>query len=300
MKITRNYFLSSIIVFVLIFTGIFCSQATYDFSFVFMTDIHIQPEKRAAEGLKKAVDRINVLSPDFVITGGDLIMDALGQKFERADKLYNLYKETIIELNMPVYNTIGNHEHFGWYEDSGVEPSHPEYGKKMFKNRLGKGNTYFSFDHGGWHFLILDSVGDTGERSYYGWMDEDQIEWIKSDLEKVNRTTPIALSVHIPFITVMTQLIRGPLEPNGKGTVINNSREVLELFKNHNLKLVLQGHLHYLEDIYVNDVHFITGGAVSARWWDGPRHGVEEGFLLVNVKGENFDWEYIDYGWEVN
>lgn len=300
MKVNRNFILSSFVVFVLIFTGVFCSQTGYDFSFVFMTDIHVQPEKKAAEGLKKAIDRINVISPDFVITGGDLVMDALAQKFERADNLYKLYDKTMKDLLVPVYNTIGNHEHFGWYEKSGVEPSHPEYGKKMFKNRLGNGKTYFSFAHDGWHFLLLDSVGDTGEGSYYGWIDEEQIEWIKNDLAKVDKSTPVAVSVHIPFITAMTQLIDGSLEANGKGRVINNSKEVLELFKDHNLKLILQGHLHYLEDICVNGVHYITAGAVSARWWNGPRYGVEEGFLLVNVKGEDFDWEYIDYGWEVN
>ena len=67
----------------------------------------------------------------------------------------------------------------------------------------------------------------------------------------------------------------------------------------HNLKLVLQGHLHYLEDIKVNGVNFITVGAVSARWWNGPNHGVEEGFLMISTEGDDFDYEYIDYGWEV-
>jgi len=66
------------------------------------------------------------------------------------------------------------------------------------------------------------------------------------------------------------------------------------------LKLVLQGHLHYLEDINVaNKIHFITGGAVSASWWNGPRGPVEEGFLLLRIKGEDIEWEYVDYGWEV-
>ena len=67
------------------------------------------------------------LNPDFVITGGDLIIDALG-----------------------------NYEIFGLYRYSGVDPGHPEYGKKMYQKRIGK--QYYSFDHRGWHFMILDSV----------------------------------------------------------------------------------------------------------------------------------------------
>jgi len=62
--------------------------------------------------------------------------------------------------------------------------------------------------------------------------------------------------------------------------------------------LVLQGHLHFLEDVYVNGIHFITGGAVCAAWWTGPNDGLEEGYVVVQVKGKEFDWEYFDYGWD--
>ena len=71
------------------------------------------------------------------------------------------------------------------------------------------------------------------------------------------------------------------------------------MFNEHNLKLVLQGHMHLYEEIKVKGVQFITGGAVSAAWWGGPYYGTEEGYLKVNVKGDNFSWEYVDYGWEV-
>jgi hypothetical protein len=47
-----------------------------------------------------------------------------------------------------------------------------------------------------------------------------------------------------------------------------------------------------------DDVHFITGGAVSGRWWNNkPTDYPEEGFLLVKVKGEEIEWDYVDYGW---
>jgi predicted phosphodiesterase len=80
--------------------------------------------------------------------------------------------------------------------------------------------------------------------------------------------------------------------------VITNGKEVMALLRTRNLKLVLQGHQHYLEDIEVDGVHFITGGAVSAAWWGGPNGTLQEGFLIVNVKGENITWEYKDFGWK--
>lgn len=268
-----------------------------NFTFAFLTDIHVQPEKNAAEGFRAAIQKVNALDPEFVITGGDLIMDALGVSYERADSLYTLYKELSEEFNMPVYNTIGNHEVFGIYEKSGVDPEHPDYRYGMYEKRLGE--LYYSFDHKGWHFMVLNSVVETEERKYIGMIDDEQIEWIKQDLLDVSPATPIVISTHIPFITVFTQVLYGEYAPDYHGLVVENARDVLDLFIGHNLKLVLQGHLHYLEDIEVNGIHYITGGAVSARWWNGPNHGVEEGFLMIQTREDDFSWEYIDYGWEV-
>jgi 3',5'-cyclic AMP phosphodiesterase CpdA len=269
-----------------------------EFTFAFLTDIHLQPELRAMEGFQMAVDKVNELNPDFVITGGDLIMDALGVSYERADSLYDLYLASESGFKMPVYNTLGNHEIYGLYKESGSDTTHMEYGKKMYEKRLGK--RYYSFDHKGWHFIILDAVGMTSERGYIGHIDEEQIDWIKSDLANLDPETPIVISVHIPFITSHTQFSRGSTAASGPGSVITNGTDVLKLFLPYNLKLVLQGHLHFLEDIYVdNQIHFITGGAVSGRWWKGPpSNHVEEGFLLVRIRNEEIEWDYIDYGWE--
>lgn len=293
-------------VIIIILAGFSCTYAqqfkknveeSNAFTFVFMTDIHLQPELNAVEGFSQAIQRVNRLNPDFVITGGDLIMDALGEPFGRADTLYNLYQQSSKEFEMPVYNTMGNHEVFGIYEKSNVSKEHIEYGEKMYENRIGE--SYYSYDHKGWHFIILNSVEDTGEDSYIGLVDKEQMQWIKEDLSKLDKETPIVISTHIPFITSFMQINYGSLKPNGENLVIGNSKEVLELFEDYNLRLVLQGHLHYLEDIHTQGIHFITGGAVSSRWWEGKENGLEEGFLLIRVKEDDFNWEYIDYGWEV-
>jgi len=273
-------------------------EETPGFSFAFMTDIHLERERQGLEGFQTTIKKVNELKPDFVITGGDLIMDALGVTYGRADSLYDLYQETEKQFDMPVYNGMGNHEIYGLYPKSGSDTTHEEYGKKMFEKRIGK--RYYSFDHKGWHFMILDAIGVTPQRTYIGQIDEAQIEWIREDLAGLDPATPLVISVHIPFITTYTQLTQGPLVASGPGTVITNGREVLELFLPYNLKLVLQGHLHFLEDQFVdNKVHFITGGAVSGRWWQGPpSQNVEEGFLLIKAGDDQISWEYVDSGWE--
>ena len=223
-------------------------------------------------------------------------MDALGQTYERADSLYNLYSEVTKKFKMPVFNTMGNHEIYGIYTKSGADPANPEYGEKMFENRIGK--SYYAFDYDGWKFMILNSIEDTKKSKYIGLIDDKQIEWIKEELGATDPKTPIVISTHIPFITAFVQKYNGSTLATDSSLVVVNSKEVIDLFKGYNLKLVLQGHLHTVEDIFIDGIHFVTGGAISAAWWTGPNMGFEEGFMFITVKGEDFEWKYVDYGWQ--
>ncbi|MBN2773951.1 MAG: metallophosphoesterase [Prolixibacteraceae bacterium] len=299
MKILRLHSIQLIIIFLLIIS---CKTkekpSENSFSFVFMTDIHVQPERNATEGFLQAIDTINKIAPDFVLTGGDLIMDALGQSLGRSDSLYNLYEGTVKKLNMPVYNTMGNHEVFGLYVQSGIDPDNELYGKNMYEKRLAK--RYYSFDKNGWHFIMLDGIGFTENRRYYGHIDSMQIDWLSKDLEKTGKEIPVVICTHIPLLSVGSQIMSGPTEGFDQGSIITNANEIIPILEQFNVKMVLQGHLHFLEDIYYNGIHYITGGAVCSNWWRGQRHGMEEGFLKINLAGENFTWDYIDFGWEVN
>lgn len=272
-----------------------CSRAESksSFSFIFMTDIHLEPDNNAPEGFAKAIDKINSLNPEFVISGGDNIDDALEQDYERADKLFSMYIDQIKDLKMPVYNTVGNHDIFGVFKKSGIDPRHPMYDRKMFTDRLNK--TFYSFDYKEWHFIILDSVKII-EEDYIGEISVEQIQWIKNDLQNVGKGTPVAIATHVPFFTIIPQADKRFKQEKFS---IENAIEVLDLFKEHNLKFVMQGHVHQHEVISYRGIKFITGGAVSAGWWEGPLHGMEEGFVLFQMEGEEFSWEYIDYGWEV-
>jgi 3',5'-cyclic AMP phosphodiesterase CpdA len=267
------------------------------FSIAFITDIHLQTDQNAVQGLTQALDTINKLKPDFILTGGDLIMDAIDQKFSHADSLYNLYSSVIKRSECPVYNTMGNHEIYGIGKNSGADPLGQEYGEKMFEKRLGK--SYYAFEHKGWKFMILNSIEDTRKGGYVGKIDSAQIVWIKDELKKTAPATPIVLSTHIPLITANTQKYEGSTVASDSSFVVYNSKEVIDMFRGYNLKLVLQGHLHTYEDIFIDNIHFITGGAISAAWWGGPNQGCEEGFMHIKFTATDFTSRYVDYGWNV-
>lgn len=286
-----------IYLFLFSFSGCQRKESEDSFKFVFMTDVHIQTELNADEGFKMAVEKINELNPDFIINGGDLVMDALDESYERSVEQFDLYNKISSEIKTPVYNAIGNHDMFGVYEESGVDATHPEYGKQMYKNRICNGETYYSFDNKNWHFIVLDVISITDDNRYMGLVDSVQIEWIKNDLEKIGKETPIVIVAHIPLITFAKQILYGYPAELTRSLVVTNSFDILRLFDEYNLKLVLQGHLHTVEEMIFKDVHFITGGAISGKWWKGANHGFEEGFILLDVINDDFSWEFINYGW---
>ena len=81
-----------------------------DFTFLFITDCHLQPELNAAGGCHQAFAKARKISSDFVIQGGDHVFDALGVSRDRATILIDLYTKTEQDLGMKVHHTIGNHD----------------------------------------------------------------------------------------------------------------------------------------------------------------------------------------------
>jgi len=268
------------------------------FRFVFMTDIHLDEHLGAPDGFRAAVARAASLEPDFVVTGGDLVMDAQAVPLEEAVAQFELYKGVIGSLRVPVYNSLGNHGVFGLSAANGAAPHRSKYGKTLFKEMLGLDSTYYSFQYGGWHFIVLDAMSFTDDGDYHGEIDSAQMAWLQDDLAGVGRETPIVVVTHFPFVSVAMQLREGGTAALPGGAVITNSHEVFNRFADHNLRLVLQGHLHIVEEDIFGGVHFVTGGAVSGSWWEGPNAGFAEGFVVVDVAGNDFTWRYQTYGWD--
>lgn len=254
------------------------------FSTVFFTDVHLKDTKVAEDGFKKAVEKINVLQPDFCISGGDYTGFSKGASMSEVNRVCKTYNTIVDEIKSEVYLAHGNHELLNHYNDSA-----------RFEDYF-DAKPYYSFNHQNWHFMVLDGAEEKqNEKSYTGYIDSVQTEWIKKDLAQVSEETPIVIVSHVPFQTVFRQRYFDAVKAVSPAIIINNNKEVLELFEKHNLKLVLQGHTHIYEDIKVGGVRFITGGAVSGAWWNGPRFQTNEGFLFLTFKDEDFNVEYINY-----
>jgi Icc protein len=274
-----------------------------NFDYIFLTDTHIEPELDAANGCALAFRKAASIRTDFAIQGGDHVFDALAVDRKRADSLFDLYSHTEQALGLKVHHTIGNHDHFGLTAKDSVDANSPGFGKQMYIERVGP--TYYSFDHKGYHFIVLDTIQPTPDRSWEARIDQPQLDWLTADLAKLTPGVPIIVTAHVPLVTGFASYTA----PNtgGSGTtpatthpqlIVANAWEVLPLLEKHNVLAVFQGHTHVNELVSFHGIQFITSGAVSGNWWHGTRLGTPEGFTVVSLRNGKLSYRYETSGFK--
>ena len=263
---------------------------------VFYTDVHARVEWDTPAAMEKAAHAINARNADLVIAGGDLITEGFESSAARSAPRWDAYMRMHRSIKADLYPAIGNHDLVGANPKDGTPAS--DNPREIYLARMGLDRTYYSFNAVGYHFVILDSIQVTGdEYQYQGIIRPEQLEWLKDDLGKVPRGTPIVLVTHIPLLSAFYSATSGATVVPKKNRVVVNNRDVFKVIENHNVILVLQGHLHVKETIRWQETTFICGGAICGKWWRGPWYGAEEGFSVITLTGNHIDSQYIDYGW---
>ena len=261
---------------------------------VFYTDVHAGPGEGRRAALAAAAAAINAERAGLVIGGGDYVSDGFALSAAVMRPYWDAFMTMHDALGGERHAAIGNHDLVGALGPDGA--GRPRDGREEFRARFGIRETYYSFDRGGRHFVLLDSIQVTGGAlGYRGWVDDAQLGWLERDLARVAPTTPIVVVTHLPLVTALYAATEGATASAPADRVVVNSREVLARFGRHPLQLVLQGHLHVREEIRFGDTTFLTGGAVSGAWWRGAFHGTPPGFNVVTLHDDRVECEYRTY-----
>ena len=182
--------------------------------FAHLTDVHVEPERAADHGMAACLDHVQAQSdkPEFILFGGDCVFDSMAHDAARTRLQWDLWKRVLKDhCSLPAEFGIGNHDVFGWNKaKSKTTGAEPLYGKRMAMEQLGLASPYHSFDRGGWHFIVLDSIQPAGD-GYKGRIDEPQFAWLADDLAKVGGRMPVVVQTHIPIFSVT------PMIPPPKG-----------------------------------------------------------------------------------
>lgn len=274
---------------------------------VHMTDMHIQPERRAFEGVGACLRNMQSMEdkPALILTGGDLIMDSFDQGAERTRELWALWTRVIKdECSLPVEHCLGNHDIWGWNKkQSKTTGEEAQWGKRWALDVLGLERPYRTFDRAGWRFVVLDSVHPLNE-GYVGRLDEEQFAWLERTLAATPAGMPVLLLSHIPILSVTPiALPKDDVVAQHSGPVsqmMSDMPRLVRLFDKHrNVKVCLSGHMHMLDRVEFQGVTYMCDGAVCGAWWKGAHNGCGEGYAVIDLFDDgSVERAYRSYGWK--
>jgi 3',5'-cyclic AMP phosphodiesterase CpdA len=204
------------------------------------------------------------------------------------------YLDCAKQFQMPLCACPGNH-------DIALHDANP---RKLFNDCFGR--AYYSFDFGGVHFITLDGntvVRRQAKSTIDACIDPRQMAWLKADLQATQQQTPIICGIHIPIVSTYIKRRGGgafpkdfPIAPQ-----FNEARaeELVNLFAQHNVKLVMQGHAHENERTTVKDIEFVSSVSVCGCWWgsgQGFERGVDNvprGYRIIEVRADRIGHRYV-------
>jgi 3',5'-cyclic AMP phosphodiesterase CpdA len=258
------------------------------FTTAFISDIHIKPSEIAEAGMQKALQNINQLKqqPDFIINGGDSVMDALAVDKEKTKTQWDLFNKIMqAENKLPLKHCIGNHDIWGWQLKEDVK-SDALYGKAWWLQQTGYAKTYYSFTHKNWHFFVLDSVQEN-KGGYIALLDEEQFSWLEKELE-ANKEKFICIVSHIPIVSFCSAMFFKDMLPNGdwklsRALLHTDARKIKDLFKKYtNIKTCLSGHIHLQDEVNYLGIKYYCNGAISGNWWSGAFQDFAPAYALFD------------------
>ena len=185
--------------------------------FAYLTDIHLKPDATAEAGMAKALHHAQSLKPkvDFIINGGDSIMDSLEADKQKTKTQWDLFHSVLQKENsLPLYHCIGNHDVWGWFIKNDKPEADKLYGKVWVVETLQLPKRYYSFTKDKWHFIVLDSTQLNPAGGYIAYLDPEQLDWLKKDLAQT-KDKFICFVSHIPILSICAGLFFDKTETNG-------------------------------------------------------------------------------------
>ena len=236
----------------------------------------------------------------YLLTLGDMTWDLYWydnkMEFLQYLALMNQYFKDV-----QVFHTMGNHDN---------DMNETGDFSKEFKYRRDIAPTYYSYNIGDIHFIVLDDIDynnvGTGadERSkYVRDITARQMDWLRKDLSYVAKGSEIVVSTHAPIYMPTSTGGWNANLTGANSTGEANTAALLSAFSGYDVTF-LTGHTH---NIFVNDkmqtsgFREINAGAVCADWWWSghltpgiliAQDGAPSGYTMMHFNGKNVTWQY--------
>ncbi len=221
------------------------------FSFVQLSDAHVgfngPPDPLGTKAFERAVDMINALPqrPDLVLFTGDLTHDT--EERDVHVQRMKQFQEISKKINVPMIKCVPGEHDAGL--DNGV----------LYREFFGE--SYYSFDHRGVHFVALDNVSRAKPE-----VGAEQLGWLKKDLARFSKTAPIVVFTHRPLFD---------LRPDWEWFT-SDGDDVMNVLLPYDNVTVLYGHIHRDDEHTTGAVHHYAARSLIFAFPDptgvvGPR-----------------------------
>ena len=209
---------------------------------------------------------------EFILVTGDISESG-------SDESYLNAREIFSSLNKPTYWIAGNHDN--------LKAIH------LFNNQTNI-RSEKTFTVNGIHFILLNSVAlsSDGKNRSRGVLSSKELDFLKLELEQ-NVTKQIVVALHHPPIKSGTWKDDRMLE---------NAEEFLEVIIQYgNVKLVLYGHQHLVNETTIGKTKFYSPPAASFQFDKNIKWGFDDlpaGFGLISINNDNTyecQSKYIDF-----
>lgn len=218
------------------------------FDFFIINDLHVVDDKDGP-WLEKVVASMKgqKARPAFCIIAGDLTDDSTAAQF-------GVVEEAFKRLGLPIYTVPGNHDYTKAQKRDAYEAARPK-------------SLNYTFEHGGWQFVGLDSTDGTKAKCA---ILQPTLDYVDETLPKLDKARPMLLFTHFPL---------GPKVTNRS----TNADALLDRFKAYNLRGVFGGHYHAYTETSVREIPIKTNRCCSLTKTnhDGTK---EKGYFLCSAK----------------
>ena len=280
-------------------------QKKRGFRFAHITDIHVKPGIVPETGMAKALQHVQKLHPqvDFVINGGDSIMDAMEADKEHTEIQWDLFHSILQKENsLPIYHCIGNHDIWGWFIKENRPESDKLYAKEWVLESLRMKNRYYRFTKLNWHFIVLDSVQLNPAGGYIAYLDPEQLEWLQQELATIPKDEFVCIVSHVPILSICAALFFEKTEANGDLKIQRNLMhtdfmKLKKIFVQYpNIKVCMSGHIHLQDELNYLGIKYYCNGAISGNWWKGSFQEFAPAYAVLEVKEDgSFSRTMVNY-----
>lgn len=275
-----------------------------DYTLFVMTDMHLigSPVHKDIEQFRSTflpdiVAEIKAIPGEiFSLSLGDMTTDS---RWYRDNFSLPEYLKEFRNYPSGIYHIMGNHDN-----DPNVSG---DTENQLDKNASGPyrkyiGPTYYSLNIGEVHYVMLDNIVGLGDCKYKYYIDSVQLAWLRKDLAKVDHSTPLIISMHVPAYKY-AGIKEGKLILKKRADTYQDVQVLIDIIKSFKEVHILTGHDHRNRNIQIADNilehNLVSASAISWKLNDVRTltiDGTANGYQIFKISGKDISWTYKAVG----